>query len=778
MPLEQGTRLGPYEVVDTVGAGGMGEVYRARDARLNRTVAIKVLAEGAADEHARRRFQREAEAASALNHPHILAIHDTGDAGGRQFIVMELADGGTLREWVCRERRSWQQVIDTLTGVADALGAAHDAGIVHRDIKPENILLTKAGYAKLSDFGIAKLVEPIADQRGTHTATRPGAVMGTLKYMSPEQAAGRAADARSDIFSLGVVLYEAIAGRHPFAATTGLETLLKLQHESPPPLDGQATGVPAELARIAAKAIDKDPTRRYQSARELAIDLRRLQHPSVGSTLGRSHGRRRGLVIAAAVVVGLGAAAYGAYRSLDRGAAISSVAVLPIVNATGDANTEYLSDGLTDNIIQRLSELPSLKVMSHSAVFHYKGREIDVRTIGRELRVQAVLFGRLVKRGDVLGVHLELVSADDGSFIWGEQYDRSPGELPALQRDIPRDISAKLRVRLAGDSRARLERRSTGNPEAYALYLKGRYAWEKWTPDGSRQAVDFFERAIALDPSYALAYAGLADAYRIGAVPNVPVRERHRRAREAAQTALALDDQLAEPHAALAGVLLYNDWDLAGAEREYRRALDLNPNCAECHHLYSHLLLALGKYEESLRESRKLLELDPVSETPVGHLGNHYLYARDFAAAVKQYNEDRRRFPDAARGFEVADAYYFSGNVPQAIDEYIAALQAGGGQPAAVTALRTAYAKSGASGFFRQRIGQLRASGPDPWTRVSVAALHARLGETDAALKTLEEAYTAHDDGLIALHCDPSFDPLRRDPRYRDLVRRLGLPEL
>jgi TolB-like protein/predicted Ser/Thr protein kinase len=680
----------------------MGEVYRARDTRLNRTVAIKILSDAAADDAARRRFQREAEAASALNHPHILSIYDTGDIDGRQFIVMELADGGTLRDWLDTGRRSRAQIVDKLTGVADALAEAHAAGIVHRDIKPANILVTQSGYAKLSDFGIAKLAaaaNPAAHTKTMTAETSAGTLIGTLAYMAPELLRGDPADARTDIFSFGVVMHESLSGRRPFGSGTDAATAAAILNDPAPALDQVAPDIPAELSRIVAKTLEKDPARRYQSALELTIDLRRVQENARAATEPTASVRRRGWRHAWAVglVVVVALAAAGAYQRWGRPTAIQSVAVLPIANATGDPAAEYLSDGMTDNIIQRLSEIPALRVMSHSAVFHYKAQDLDARAIGRALGVQAVLFGRLTKRGDSFGLHLELVNADDASFIWGDRYDRKLAELPGLQREIPLDISAKLRPRLGGAALARLEKTHTDNAEAYQLYLKGRYSWEKWTSEGTRQAIDFFERAIALDPSYALPYAGLADAYVIGPrVPGITPQQARRRAREAATKALALDDQLAEPHAALAGVLLYDDWDLPGAEREYRRALELNPSCAECHHLYSHLLLIQGRYPESLRESRTLLDLDPVSETPVGHLGNHFLFARQFEAAVTQYREDRRRFPDASRKEETGDALYFSGREPEAIEEYVAAVEER--DPGAAAALRKAYTQGGMTG--------------------------------------------------------------------------------
>ena len=454
---------------------------------------------------------------------------------------------------------------------------------------------------------------------------------------------------------------------------------------------------------------------------------------------------------------------------------IQSLAVLPFVNRAGDAELEYLSDGMTDRVIDRLSRVSGLRVMSHNAVFHYKGRVFDAAAIGRELGVQAVLNGSLVKHRDGVRLNLELVDARDNSHLWGEQYDRGVHDLLALEREIPVDVSDKLRLTLSADSKRRLTQPYTDNAEAYQLYLKGRYAWEKWTSDGSKQAIAYFEEAIRKDPEYALAHAGLADAYVFGteAGGGLPRDEAHKRGKAAAIKALALDPQLAEAHAALGVVLLYIDWDFPGAHRAFRQALSLNPSYAEAHHQYSHLLLLLGRIEESLSESQKFLELDPVSESPIGHLGWHYLSAREYDKSIAWSQKDLQLHPEAPQP-TLFDAYYGAGMFAEAAEQFV---KESGRRLTAheISTLRASFAKAGIRGFLRTRIQQMERL-PADRDLVDIAAFHARLDERDAAFKYLEMAYVKHAPGLVRLKEDVRFDTVRPDPRFADLLRRIGLP--
>jgi serine/threonine-protein kinase len=784
MPLSSGTRLGSYEILSALGSGGMGAVYLGRDTKLARQVAIKVLHDEGGDAGAaNRRLLHEARAAARLDHPNICAIYEVGEADGRAFIVMQLVEGETLETRLRRGPIGVAEAIAIGAEVADALGEAHALGIVHRDIKPANVMITRQGRAKVMDFGLAAFTADRALGAETRTATAfaDSALVGSLPYMSPEQLGGGPIDGRSDVFSLGGLLYEAVSGHRPFPGSNAATTISAILTNEPPPIATHRTGVPEQLERVLQKALAKSRDDRYQSMRDFAIDLRRVlndPHSRPSPAPGRTR-RTRTVALAGAALIAAAAAGLGLYRLSGRDAPIRSVAVMPFANAGADSETDYLADGLTDQIIDRLSQLPDLKVMSHTAVFHYKGKDPIPVTVGRELGVEALLVGRLGTRSGAMNIHLELVSVSDGRHLWGAQYDRPLSEILALQREIPVDISARLRLKLQPESATRLARADTTNPEAYQLYLKGRIAWEKWTPEGAKQAIELFERAIAVDPNYALAYSGIADAYMIGSGPaGVAVPEAQRRAREAATKALSLDSSLGEPHAAIGGVLLYVDWNFAEAEKEYQRAIALNPNCAECYHEYSHLLLFLGRFDDSLRQSRKFLELDPVSHTPVEHLGYHYLRARQFADAIAQYLEDRRLFPEYGdQGRELGDAYYFSGKYREAVDEYMKADRASGTPESELAALAAAFSQAGIKGYLRRRIEQWTAAPQTDSIRVSTALYSARLGDADRTFELLEKLLAEHSQALVFLKEDPSFDPVRTDARFGDLLRRVGLPQ-
>ena len=826
--------IGHYKIISRVGAGGMGEVYLAQDTKLDRQVALKILLPGlAADRDRMQRFVQEAKAASALNHPNILTIHEVGEADGQRFIVTEFIDGMTLRERLASPL-DIEEALDIAVQISSALAAAHKAHIIHRDIKPENIMIRKdEGLVKVLDFGLARMLQRKQSvESAVDTAlianTAPGVMMGTVAYMSPEQARGDTVDERTDIWSLGVVLYEMVAGCAPFVAATSREILSAiLSKDAVPPLTRYPRVVPEQLEEIVEKALSKNRDERYRTSNDLLIDLKRLrqtletkaaverskspdqervlasrsQTPSTESGTHKTQAVSRAVYIvnqvrchkkatvAAAAVLLVSIVSFtsvlfyrsGRWSTVSGAPAISSIAVLPFSNASSDPDTDFISDGITDNIIERLSQLPNFKVMSHTAVFHYKGRAIDPRAIGNELGVEVVLTGRLMKRKDALIINLELVNAKDNSHIWGEQYDRKLSEFLALQREIPLDVSDKLRLKLSGDSKERLTHAHTDSAEAYQLYLKGRFAWEKWSLEGAKQAVAFFEEAIRKDPNYALAYAGLADAYMFGAGAGagLPQKEAHRRAREAATKALSIDPQLGEARAALAEVLLHDDWDFAGAEREFKRAIGLSPSYAEGYHQYSHLLLLLGRINESFILSTRFLELDPVSLAPSVHLAYHYLYARQYDEAIQQYQKDLQLYRDAPPVVHtrLGDAYYQKGMFREAVEEYLKTLTLEGFASDRIGALREAFDKVGIKGYLRKRVEQLKAAAQREPEYVIIAALYARLGEKGQSFEWLEKAYAAHSDELVRLKEEVGFDNLRSDPRYADLLRRIGLPQ-
>jgi serine/threonine protein kinase/tetratricopeptide (TPR) repeat protein len=836
LEFKSGQTVAHYKLLSLIGEGGMGKVYLAEDMKLHRRVALKFLSSSFAQDRQRlRRFEQEARAASALNHQNILTIHEIGEAEGRRFIATELIEGQTLRERL-RTPLEIDDVLEIAIQVASALVAAHRVNIVHRDIKPENIMIRKDdGLVKVLDFGLAKMTQRKQSGAAVDSAvatallanTGPGVVMGTVAYMSPEQGRGGQVDERTDIWSLGVVLFEMVAGCSPFVAGTSNEIMSAILSKEPaPPLARYSRLVPERLQEIVEKALTKNRDERYQTSKDLLIDLKRLKQsletkaaversaspdklgvPSSGDKsndaqslplkvatpntpsasaeyiVNQVKSHKRDVIATSAVLLLIVAGIlFYTWRQRQTPAGgqpmISSIAVLPFANTNSDPDTEFLSDGIADNIIERLSQLPGLRVMSHTAVFHYKGRETDPRTIGSELGVDAILTGRLTKRNDAITINLELVNAKDNSHMWGEQYNRKLTDLLLVQREIPIDISEKLRLRLSGESKDRLARAYTADPQAYELYLKGRYAWEKWSLEGAKQAVGFFEEAIREDPKYALAYAGLADVMLFGRFAGVglPQKEAHHRGREAATKALSLDPELGEAHAALSQGLLYDDWDFVSAERELKRALQLNPSYGEAHHEYSHLLLLQGRIDESLAESQKFLELDPVSEAPIGHLCYHYCYARQYDEAITQCRKDIQLYPDTPQGYTLADAYYHKGMFREAADEYFRSLKQDGTPADEIDGYREAFTKSGMPGLYSHWLEGLKSESPDKYA-VDIAELYARLNEKDNAFQWLEKAYAEHSDGLVRLREGLGFDNLRSDPRYADLLRRIGLPQ-
>ena len=552
-----GVRLGRYQILAPLGAGGMGEVYCARDTRLDRKVAVKVLPEAfARDPLYLARFEQEARAVAALSHPNILAIHDYGTEGGIPFAVMELLEGENLRATLARSPLPWRRALEIGAAIAEGLAVAHDRGIVHRDLKPENLFLTCDGQVKILDFGLARMELPTVAGDDTsphlHVRTAPGTVMGTVGYMSPEQVRGQAVDVRSDFFSLGCVLYEMVSGCRPFQRGSAADTMAAILHEEPASLGGLAVSAPPELETALRRCLDKEPGSRFPSARALASALRAiLDGAEFPVTIPPTQTRPPSPPLPAHPI-------------------LDALAVLPLVNTSADPDSEYLADGITESLITLLSRLPGLRVMARSTVFRYKGRDIDVQEVGRTLQVRAVLTGRLHQRGARLILKAELVDVADGIQLWGERYDRELTDLFAVEEAVARDIAEQLRLHLSGDAERRLARPPAANAAAYQLYLKGRYHWNKRTDEGLRKSVELFEQAIDRDPAFALAYAGLADAYHnLGGWGLLAPREAYPRAKAAASRALALDEHLAEAHVSLAMVRKEYEWDWAGAERSY-----------------------------------------------------------------------------------------------------------------------------------------------------------------------------------------------------------------
>jgi serine/threonine-protein kinase len=761
--LASGTRLGPYQVLAPLGQGGMGEVYRAHDLRLDRDVALKVVAPPLAQDPDRlARFQREARAVAALAHPNIVVLYDVGQEQGVPFAVTELLEGVTLRGRLAGAAVPWREALDIGAAVADGLAAAHAKGIIHRDIKPENLFLTADGRVKILDFGLARVeVPPPSDsETGPYAPghTDPGTVVGTVGYMSPEQLRGRPADARSDLFALGCVLYELVAGARPFAGQTALETAAAILHDEPPRLAGPGTAVPPEVERVIRQCLAKDPGQRPLSARDLAFALRApLSGSDVPSTrLERPRPARR------------------------RRPGIPSLAVLPLVNTSADPDAEYLSDGITESLITLLSQLPGLRVMARSTVFRYKGREVDAQEVGRALKVRAVLTGRLSQRGRRLVLAAELVDVKDGGRLWGERYNQDFSDIFEVENAVAREIVDALRLRLTGEQQRRLGRRPTENTEAYQCYLKGRYHWNKRTADGLRKSIKLFEQAIDHDPTYALAYTGVADAYlNLGGWGHLAFREAYPRARAAAQRALALDESLAEAHVSLAMAQKEHDWDWPAARRGYERALELNPNYAVAHQWYGEYLASVGQHDQAIAAIRRAIELDPLSLIIHATLGRHgYYFARRYDEAIAQL----RKTLEMDEDFWVAHlwlgwAYGQVGRLPEAVAELETARRLDDNLEI-VAALGNVHGLAGRRREAQQALDELQDLSRTRYVSPMLGALIAvGMGEHDEAFGWLEKAYEDRAQMMSELKAEAAFDPLRPDPRFADLLRRVGLAE-
>ncbi|HSB09069.1 MAG TPA: protein kinase [Blastocatellia bacterium] len=825
MAINPGTNIGPYKVISSLGAGGMGEVYLARDTRLGRKIALKFLsADFTRDEERVRRFQQEARAASALNHPNLITIFDIGEVEAVHFISTEFIEGETLRHRIVSHRMTTADICDIAIQVASALSAAHAAGITHRDIKPENIMVRPDGVVKVLDFGLAKLTESAASTGVSNydpTAltkkvmdTDPGVVMGTISYMSPEQARGAPVDARTDIFSFGVVMYEMISGRVPFDGASFGDVITSILSKRPMPLARFAPEVPAEMERIVSKSLAKDREERYQSIKDMLIDLKRLKHrlevqaeledssphewvseaasgarindssPVIGETVVagstptirttssaeyliseiKRHKKASFSALSVAVIAIAAIFYFGGRHRID------SVAILPFVNQTGDPKMDPISDEMTEGIIDHLYQLKNFRVISYGSVVGYKGQQMDAGAIGRELGVSAVMIGRINKRDETITVNAELIDSRDRSRIWGEQESLKFSDLMMADYRLARGVVDKLGLRLGEEERKHLD--------AEELYETGRNYWNQRTTDGLTRSIDYFEKAVALKPDYALAHAGLADCYNMLATYGArPPTEAFPKAKAEARRALEIDDTLAEAHVSLAYALFRNDWRWAESEREFRRALQLNSKSAQAHQWYANLLVALGRNDEALAQTQLAAELDSTSLIIRSHFGFVYFfmhgYDESIAACTKALEVDPSFF--AARRY-LGQAYAQKGKYDQSVSEFQKAVGASGGSPLMRAELAHTLALAGRKDEAERILADLKQLSTQRYfSAYHVALIYAGLGNKDEAFAWLEKAFEQRADYLVFLNVDPRFELLRRDPRFTSLLQRVGL---
>ena len=822
--FEPGQQINNYRIIRQLGSGGMGEVYLAVDSRLGRNVALKILpAKFTVDPHRVHRFEQEARSASALNHPNIITIHEIGRVNNTRFIVTEFVEGETLRERLMAVHIGTREALAVAIQVAAALEAAHAAGIVHRDIKPENIMLRGDGYVKVLDFGLAKLTEQrMVDQEAEtvpQVKTGPGMVMGTVQYMSPEQARGQDVDTRTDLWSLGVVLYEMVSGQVPFQGETPSHVVVAILENEPPQLTGELGQLPSELDRIVDKTLRKNRDERYQTARDLHLDLKALKgelevqarlrrfepdeslkvSPAEAVTVARetadqsirpgtqplqsmssaeyivtkvsSHKRAIFAIAAVLVVVTVVLASYPYFSKRPT---VRSIAVLPF-NTGNNSEMEYLSDGLSESLTNSLSPVPELKVIAQTSSLKYKGKQVEPQEVGKNLGVDAYVTGRIARMGDNFLISVELVSARDGSQIWGKQYNRKSADLVALLAEMPQEITGELRLRLSRAEEQQLAKSRSVNPQALDLYLKGRDLWRKGGDANNQKAIEYYQQAIAVDPGYALAYATISGSYLALIINDVlPQKEFFPKSEAAALKAIESDDNLAEAHLAMANVKI-NTWDWTGAELEIKRALELNPNLAAAHSLYAQFHMNHARRVEAVAEINRARELDPLKMSDLQARRTVLMIFRQNDEALelqKQIVEVDKNHPRAHE--DLGALYIRVGQYREAIAAYQESIRLGNTSAGLRIAMAAAYAHLGDHDKARALFEPYE-SGREYLSPVTLATVYVALGERDKAFAALEKAYAMHDITLIWLRGEWEFDVLHEDPRFKDLVHRIGL---
>jgi serine/threonine protein kinase/Tfp pilus assembly protein PilF len=778
-----GQTISHYRILEQIGAGGMGIVFKAHDSRLDRAVALKFLPERLARQpQALERFRREARAASALNHPAICTIYDIGEQDGRAFIAMEFLDGETLRTHIHGEPLALDELLKLGIQIAEALDAAHAQGIIHRDVKPANIFVTKHDQAKVLDFGLAKHMPTGIASAGAEigddssdTTSIVGIISGTPSYMSPEQIRGDNLDLRSDIFSFGLVLYEMATGRQAFSGGTGGVIIEAVLTRSPVPARSVNPDIPPAFEEILNKALDKDRDQRYQRAADIRADLQRLQRGTESDSLSAPSGLHPTGEFRARNT----SPQTGTVRPVRVSKIIDSLAVLPFENSSRDPEHEYLSDGIAASLINILATVPKLRVMAQSTMFRYKGRAMDPLAVGHELNVRAVLTGRLIQSGGSLRIGSELVDVVTGSQLWGAQYDRKPGDIFAIQDEISSEISEKLRLKLTRADKKRLTKRQTHDDEAYRLYLRGRYHWDQWTEDGFYKAIDYFQQAVEKDSAYALAHAGIADSYvLLGWNGYLPPKNAFPKAKVAAMAALRLDPDLGEAHNSLAAVVWLHDWKWREAQTEFNRSLALNPVYPTANWWYGEYLMTMGRHEEALATVKKSQELDPLSLIISVSIGWSLYMARRYDAAVEQLRRTIHLDPNYPVTYWILGlALRKMGRYDQAITEGEKGVSLSGGSSLMRAALAQSFGAAGKKEAAIQIHDEMVKLAKQSYVAsYFFAGIYVGLGEGDRAIEYLEKSYEERSHWLIYLHLDPGMDALRSDPRFQDLLQRVGLP--
>jgi len=790
--LEQ--TISHYRITSLLGAGGMGMVYRAHDARLDRDLALKILpCNLMADENARARLIAEARTASSLNHPHIAQVYDVGEDRGHMFFAMELVEGKPLRELIQRGGLPHATVCQFGSQIANALAFAHERGVVHRDLKSANVMITPERRVKVLDFGLAKrLKDAQADDKRDPDLTASGMILGTPNYLPPEVLLGGSADARSDIWALGVMLYEMASGRLPFDGASMAELATAIVNESPNPLSAR---VPTGLQMVIARCLSKDPGSRYRSASEIEAALEALD-PSVVRTRASGGGSRRVWTMAAgagAVAVGIAFAVTLALRTGDirkgiggavgGGAAdrprIESLAVLPLANLSGDPTQEYFADGMTEELITNLAPIRSLKVISRTSVMPFKHSTKSLKEIAAALDVDGIVEGSVLRAGDRVRITAQLIEAAKDRHLWAKSYERDVKDVLGLQSEVARDIASEIQLRLSPQEAARMTQRRTVNPEAYELYLRGRYEWSKVSPAAMLKAIEYYEKALALDPTDARYSSGLADAYLLQTqvLGTVPQKEGMAKVKEYARRALAADESSAEAHASIAVALFFGDWDWSGAEKNARQAIQLNTGYSTAHLVYSVILAASGRVNEAIEQDHLAMDLDPLSLIVNWNAAATLFYARRYEDAIAQCKRASELDPSSHLGpSTLAHVYEQTGNyqgVMDILDKLPAAMTGGKG---VVSKLKHAYATAGPTGYWRAMLElESGPAGSKFKDRIRLGMVYTRLGERERALAALEHAFAVHAGDMVFINIEPCFDPLHGEPRFQSLVRRVGL---